>query len=134
MFDSKKPTDDDFIGDTPITVTPEEDDQNPNSSRIECNKDAYTDVHGQMIQKEQVDKLLINDDDFMRDEQNQEYDPLANTESIKTMCSHFIFTGPSAMYDREAEIASTMAENGVLMNNITEISKAPWAGALLGEP
>ena len=46
MFDSRKPTDDDFIDGTPIATTPEGDDWNPNSSRFERNKDAYTNVHG----------------------------------------------------------------------------------------
>ena len=40
---------------------------------------------------------------------------------------------PSVMYDKEAEIASTMAENSLLMNNITEIDEAPCAAVLLGE-
>ena len=80
-----------------------------------------------------TDELLIDDDDFMRDEWNQKYDPIANIESIKAMYSNFIFTGPSVMYNKEAEMASAMAENGLLTNNITEIDEAPWAGALLGE-
>ena len=91
------------------------------------------DVHGQMIQKEHVDVLLINDGDFMRDEWNWEYDPLADIELIETMYSDFVFTSPPVMYNKEAEIASTMAENGLLTNNITEINKTPWAGALLDE-
>ena len=49
------------------------------------------------------------------------------------MYSDFVFTSLSVMYDKEAEIASTMAENGLLTNNITEIDESPWAGVLLGE-
>ena len=68
MFDSRKPTDDDFIDGTPIAVTPKGEDWNLNSSRFERNEDAYTDVHGQMIESEHVDELLINDGGFTRDE------------------------------------------------------------------
>ena len=117
-------TDNDFIDGTPIIITPEGDDWNPNSSWFERNKDAYTDVYGQIIQKEHVDELLINDDDFMRDEWNQEYNPLADIESIKAIYSNFIFTSPSVMYYKEAEIASTMVEYDLLINNITEINEA----------
>ena len=60
-----------------------------------------------------------------RDEGNQEYDLLADIESIKAMYSDFIFTAPSVMYDKEAEIASTMAKNGLLTNDITEIDESP---------
>ena len=63
----------------------------------------------------------------MRDEWNQEYDPLADIESIKAMYLNFGFTSPTLMYDKEAEIASTMAENYFLMNNIKEIDEAHWA-------
>ena len=38
------------------------------------------------------------------------------------MYSDIIFTSPSVMYDKEAKVASTMAENGLLTNNITEIN------------
>ena len=38
-----------------------------------------------MIQLEHLNELLIYDDDFMRDEWNQEYDPLAGIESIKAI-------------------------------------------------
>ena len=65
-----------------------------------------------MIQKEQVNAVLI--DDFMRDEWNQEYDPLADIESLTAMDSDDIFTSPSIMYDKEAEISSTTAENSLL--------------------
>ena len=83
------------------------------------------DVHGQMIQKEHVEELLIDDDDFKRDDLNQKYDPLANIESIKTIYSDFVFTSPSIMYDKEAEIASAMTGNGLLMKNRTAIDKSP---------
>ena len=33
-------------------------------------------------------------------------------------------TGPSVMYDKEAEVASAMAENGLLTNAIMEIDEA----------
>ena len=69
----------------------------------------------------------------MRGEWNQEYDPLADIEPIRAMYSDFVFTSPSVVYDKEDEIASTMAENGLLMNNITEIDEVLWARALLGE-
>ena len=36
----------DFIGGTPIVITPEGDAQNPNSSQFEHKEDAYTDVYG----------------------------------------------------------------------------------------
>ena len=61
MFDSRKPTDDDFIDGAPITIAPEGEDWNPNYSWFERNAEAYTNVHGQMIQKEYVDEFLIND-------------------------------------------------------------------------
>ena len=67
MFDSRKSTEDDFIDDTPIPITPDGENWNPNSSWFKPNADAYTDVYRQIIQKERVDELLINDDDFMRD-------------------------------------------------------------------
>ena len=73
MFDSRKPTDDDFIDGTPISITPEWGNWNPNSSWLERNEDVCIDVYGQMIQKEHIDELLIDDDDFMRDEWNQMY-------------------------------------------------------------
>ena len=44
MFDSQKPTDDDFIDGTPVPITPEGEEWNPNSSRFEWNEDAYTDA------------------------------------------------------------------------------------------
>ena len=50
MFDSRKPTDDDFIDGTPIAITPKGKDWDPNSSWFERNEDACTDVHGQMIE------------------------------------------------------------------------------------
>ena len=59
----------------------------------------------------------------MRDEWNQKYDPLADIESIETIYSYFVFTSPSVMYDKEAEIFSIMEENSLLMNNITEIDE-----------
>ena len=37
------------------------------------------------------------------------------------------------MYNKEAEVASAMAENGLLTNNITEIDEAPWADLLVDE-
>ena len=74
MFDSRKPTNDDFIDGTPVPITPECEQRNPNSSRFEQNENAYTDANGQMIMKEHVDAVLIDDDDFMEDEWNQEYD------------------------------------------------------------
>ena len=43
MFDSRKPTDDDFINGVPIPITPEGDDWNPNSSRFKRNEDSFTD-------------------------------------------------------------------------------------------
>ena len=75
-----------------------------------------------MIKKEHVNAVLIDDDDFMEDEWNQEYDQLADTELLIAMYSDVIFTSPSIMYDKEPEIASAMAENGLLTNNITEIN------------
>ena len=80
-----------------------------------------------------MDAGLIDDNNFMRNEWNQEYDPLADIKSLPAMYSDVVFTRPSIMYAKEAEVASTMAENGLLTNNITEIDEAPWAGALLGE-
>ena len=109
MFNSRKSTDNDFIDGTPIEITPEGDDWNPNSIWFERNKDAYIDVHGQMIQKQHVDELLINDDNFMRDEWNQEYELLADIELIEAMYLYFVFTSSSVMYDKETEITSTMA-------------------------
>ena len=44
-----------------------------------------------------------------------------------------IFISPSIIYNKEAQYACAMAANGLLTNNITEIDKTPWAGALLGE-
>ena len=64
--------------------------------------------------------------------ENQEYDSLVDIESIKAIYSDFLFTSPSIMYDKEAEIASTIAENGLLTNIITEINETPWARELLG--
>ena len=69
----------------------------------------------------------------MRDKWNQEYDLLADIESMKAMYSDFVFIITSVMYNKKAEIASTMAENDLLTNNITEINEAPWAGVLLVE-
>ena len=37
------------------------------------------------------------------------------------------------MYNKEAKVASAMAENDLLTNNITEIDEAPWDGALVSE-
>ena len=62
-----------------------------------------------MIQKQHVDELLINDDNFMRDEWNQEYELLADIELIEAMYLYFVFTSSSVMYDKETEITSTMA-------------------------
>ena len=45
----------------------------------------------------------------------------------------FVSTGPSVMYDKQAECASAMAENSLFINNITKLDEAPWARALLGE-
>ena len=77
--------------------------------------------------------VLIDDDDFMEDEWNQKYDPLADIKLLTVMYLDVIFTGPSVMYNKEAEVASAMAENGLLTNTITEIDEAPWTGALVGE-
>ena len=76
-----------------------------------------------MIYNEHVDAVLIDDDDFMRDEWNQEYDPLADIESLTAMYLDVIFTSPSTMYDKEAKFASTMIENGLLTNNITKLMR-----------
>ena len=72
-----------------------------------------------MIQKEHVDTVLIDDDNFMKDEWNQEYDPLADIESLTAIYLDVICTGPSVMYNKEAKVASAMAENGLLTNTIT---------------
>ena len=45
MYDSRKPTNNDFINGTPIVITLEGDNWNPNSSQFECNKDAYTNTY-----------------------------------------------------------------------------------------
>ena len=111
-------TDNDFIDGTLIAIKPEGNDWNLNSSRFEYNKDAYTDFHKQLIQKEHIDELFIDDDDIIKDEWNQEYDPLTDIELIKAMYLYFVFTSPSVMYDKEAEITSVMAENDLLTNNI----------------
>ena len=50
-----------------------------------------------MLQKEHVNAVLIADDNFMEDEWNQEYDQLANIESVTAMYSDVIFTSPSIM-------------------------------------
>ena len=71
MFDSQKPTNDDFIDGTYVAITPEEEEWNPNSSQFDRNENPYTDVQGQMIQKNYVDADSIDDDDFMKDKWNQ---------------------------------------------------------------
>ena len=73
------------------------DDWNSNYSRFERNEDAYTDAYGQTIHKEHVDEILINDDNFMRNEWNYKHDSLANTESITAMYLDVIFISPSNM-------------------------------------
>ena len=83
------------------------------------------DVQGQMIQKEHVDPVLIDDDDFIKDEWNQEYDSLVDIELLKAMYSAVIFIDPSVMYNKEAKVASAMVENGLLINTITEIDETP---------
>ena len=80
-----------------------------------------------------MDAVLIDEDDFVEDKWNQEYDPFTDIESLTAMYADVIFTGPSIMYNKEAEVASAMVENGLLTNNITEIDEAPCAGAILGE-
>lgn len=69
----------------------------------------------------------------MRDEWNYNYNPLADKKSITAMYLDIIFTSLSIIYDKEAECASAMTENGLFTNNITEIDEALCAGALLGE-
>ena len=49
MFESRKPTDDDFIDGSPVAITPEGEEWDPNSSRFERKESAYTDVHGQLL-------------------------------------------------------------------------------------
>ena len=78
-----------------------------------------------MIHKKHVDAVLIDDDDYMKDEWNQKYDPLAGIESLTAIYLDIIFISPSVMYDKEAEIASTMTENSLLTNNITSIDETP---------
>ena len=46
MFNSRKPIDGDFIDSVPITITPEEENWNPNFNQFERNRDAFTDVCG----------------------------------------------------------------------------------------
>lgn len=120
MFDSRKPTNDDCIDGTPVTITPEGDDWNLNSSQFKQNQDSYIDVYGQMILKERVGEFFINDNDCMRYEWNYKCGPLVDIESIMTMYSDDIFTSPSIMYKKEAEYDSAMAENGLLTNNINK--------------
>ena len=86
MFNSWTLTDGEFIDGKPISITPERGNWNSNSSQFERNEDAYMDVYGR-----------IDDIDFMRDEWNQEYDPLADIEFKKAMYTDFIFTGPFVM-------------------------------------
>ena len=110
MFESRQPTDDDFINGVPIPFTPEGDDWNPNSSQFERNEDSFTDSNGNMLQKDHVDYVLIDDNDMMEDEWNHEYGLLADIESVAAMYADPVFTGRSIMYNKEAECASMMTD------------------------
>ena len=122
MFELRQPTNDDFINGVPIQITPEGDDWNPNSSRFEQNEDSFTDFNGNMLQKDHVNAVFINDDDMMEDEWNHEYDSLADIESVAAMYTDPVFTSQSIMYDKEAECASMMTD-GVLTNRFEELYK-----------
>ena len=110
IFDSRKPTDDDFINGVPIPITPEGDGWNPNSSRFKRNEDSFTDSNENILQKDHVDAVLIDDNDMIEDEWNHEYDSLADIESVAAMYVDPVFTSRSIMYNKEAECASMMTD------------------------
>lgn len=98
----------------------------PNSSQFECNTYTYMDAYEPMIPNEQIDiVLIVVDNDFMKNEWNYKYDPLAGIAFIIPMYSNVVFISPSIIYDTEAECAIAMGAKSLLSNNITGIDEAP---------
>ena len=65
--------------------------------------------------------------DFMEDEQNSEYDPLEDFESITATYKDVILKNPSVAYDKEAPYESTMTGDGLLLTSqFLELGDALW--------
>lgn len=67
-----------------------------------------------MIAKEHLEEDFIGDKDFIEDDWNSEYDPLADIKLITVMYLDVIFNSPSIMYKKEARCVSTMIVRGLL--------------------
>lgn len=106
--------DNDFIEGIPLVTTLEGDAWNPKTSQFEKNEASLKNADIQMLAKGHMETVLVKNKDFTEDENN--YDIMTDIELMHVKYLDMIFNSTLVMYIQEAECASTITRNQLLLN------------------